>query len=78
MPTILMPDKLIYLYATIEQIRKRLHERKLQNKFEVLNLLENVKQKHEELFDHYPDVIRIDTTNKPVSITVNELLQKMM
>lgn len=72
-----MPDKLVYLYATTEQIRKRLNARNVQNKFEDLDFLEQVKQKYEELFEHYPNIIRIDTTNKSISITVNELLQKI-
>lgn len=76
-PTILIPDKLIYLYATTEQIRTRLNARNVQNKFEDLDFLEQVKQKYEELFEHYPNIIRIDTTNKSISITVNELLQKI-
>jgi dTMP kinase len=76
-PTILIPDKLFYLYATTEQISKRLNERGSQSKFENLAFLERVKHKYEELLEHCPNVVRIDTTNKPVHITVNELLQKM-
>ena len=72
-----MPDKLVYLYATTEQIRKRLNARNVQNKFEDLDFLELVKKKYEKLLEHHPNVIRIDTTNIPVDITVNELLQKI-
>jgi len=75
LPNILMPDKLVYLSATRDQVKRRLEERQVKSKFEDLDFLEKVKLKYEELLSKYLTVLRIDTTNKTLDMAVIELLQ---
>lgn len=74
-PDILMPDKLIYLTATKEQIKNRLDARSTTNKFENLAFLEEVRRVYAELVINFPSRLEVDTTNKTVEGSISEILQ---
>jgi thymidylate kinase len=72
-PTITLPDRIIYVTASWETIEKRLLERK--DKFEKEYLI-SVKKRFDMLFQE-ADAITIDTTNEKPSDSIQKIMEML-
>lgn len=76
-PNIFMPSMVVYLGASISQISSRLAKRATNSKFENLDFLEKVKLRYEELISGQNNVIKVDTTDKTVEVSVKQILENL-
>ena len=71
-----LPDKIIYVSADWDVVKKRLPERKVKSRHERFDFLIKVKKKYDKLFSKMKNVIRIDTSKKSVDDIVKYLIKK--
>lgn len=75
---VLKPDIVIYSYAKTETLRKRIGTRN--NLYEHEEDIEKYKRlckRYEELFEDNKKIIKIDTSDKSVEESVNEIYEKL-
>ena len=76
-PSILLPDLLIYLEADMNEVASRLNKRTVVSKFENINFLSDVKKKYSKRLLNIQNKYIIDTSSKPIGTTLQEILQKI-
>ena len=75
---VLLPERIVHVTASWEEIEKRLAERGEQRKaHENVPYLKRVAEKYDALLSDRDDVITIDTTGRDVGDVVSELLPKL-
>jgi len=71
---LLMPDTVIYLKASFEEIEKRLSSRPNRNAHENIGFLQKLAKKFEEYLVDFDSTIHIDTTGRDSIIVTNEII----
>ena len=75
---VIEPDYIIYCYAKLKILEKRIKERESLSVHEKdLNKFKRLCKRYKELFENKKNVIKIDTSNKTVEESVEEVLQKL-
>jgi thymidylate kinase len=74
---ILIPDKIVYVTASWDEIKKRLESRETKEKYEEVSYLEEVDRKYQKLFSNQGNVITIDNTFGNLDNMVDFLVKKI-
>ncbi|MEA3379075.1 MAG: deoxynucleoside kinase [Nanoarchaeota archaeon] len=75
---ILMPDMIIYLKASWEDIEERLSSRPKRNTHENIKFLQRLAEKYKEYLADFDNIIHVDTTCRNPVIVVNDIISKIV